>query len=328
MTYYNPYSEQTFFGVLVQLLVRLWEGVTGQLSWSQVANDEIQILTLVGIALSSALVGSFLVLRKMTMLANSLSHTMLLGIVVAYIWTHQGIFGEMTKHVSQEPMNMELMLAVSIVTGLITAFFTEFIHRVLKLQEDSSIGLVFTFFFALGITLVTLFTRNLHIGTEVVMGNVDGLQLNDCKLAYLIFALNSLLIVLFFKELTLTTFDPAFSLTLGLSPIFFSYLLMTQVSATATGAFRAVGVIMTLSFLTGPVLTARLLTHNLKKMILLSMGIGSAASVIGVALSRHLLTVYDMPLSTGGIVVCVITFLFVITLLFKQIHFSLPKKNY
>ncbi len=89
---------------------------------------------------------------------------------------------------------------------------------------------------------------------------------------------------------------------------------MVQVSATCIGAFRAVGVLMVLSFITGPVLTARLLTYDLKQLLGVSVGIGVLASILGVAWSRHLLTYYGLALSTAGLVVCVIVMLYAITI--------------
>jgi manganese/zinc/iron transport system permease protein len=93
---------------------------------------------------------------------------------------------------------------------------------------------------------------------------------------------------------------------------------MIQVSATAIGGFRAVGVLMVLAFITGPALTARLITHDLKKMLFVACGLGALASLIGVALSRHILSVMGLALSTGGIVVCVIGILFIVVLLWSQ----------
>lgn len=307
----NPYSGQTFFDFLIVLMMRLGKFIQGDLSFSQLASDEIQIIVLMCVAASSALVGSFLVLRKMTMLANSLSHTILLGIVIAYVLTQDGLLGK-THHAE---LNIQVMLIAALVMGVVTAFLTELLTKTIGLQEDASTGLVFTSLFALGVTLVTLMTRNAHIGAEVVMGNVDALHLEDCKLVFVILVLNLLSFLLFFKEFKITTFDPNLSRALGISTLFFNYLLMVQVSATAIGAFRAVGVLMVLAFITGPALMARLLTDDLRKMLLIAVGLGCLASIVGVAFSRHLLTVYDLALSTGGIVVCTIVVLFLAILL-------------
>jgi manganese/zinc/iron transport system permease protein len=313
----NPYTGQTFFDFLIVFMIRLGKFVLGELPLKLLASDEIQILVLVCVAASSALVGSFLVLRKMTMLANSLSHTILLGIVVAYVLTRDGLLGD--AHDESGTINIQVMLAAALIMGLVTAFLTEFLTKTIRLQEDASTGLVFTSLFALGVTLVTLLTRNAHIGAEVVMGNVDALHFDDCKLVLVILAVNVLSFLLFFKEFKITTFDPNLSSALGISTLFFNYLLMVQVSATTIGAFRAIGVLMVLAFITGPALVARLLTDDLSKMLLLAVSLGCSASIMGVALSRHLLTVYDLALSTGGIVVCTIVAQFLVILSLNQI---------
>jgi len=305
--YQNPYTDLSFGEFFWQLILRLSQFLQGKLAFHQMASDEIQIAVLCGIAASSALVGTFLVLRKMTMLANSISHTILAGIVVAYI-----IFPDSHGHGGEGVLNIQAMLAAALAMGVLTAFLTEFLTKVARLQEDASTGIVFTTLFSIGIILVTLLTRNAHIGTEAVMGNVDALHINDCKLVYAILLGNLFLCFLFFKEYKITAFDSGLARALGISPVFYNYLLMTQVSATSIGAFRAVGVLMVLAFLTGPVLTARLLTDRLGSMLGYAVGIGCLASVIGVALARHILTIYGAALSTAGLVVCVIVALFVI----------------
>lgn len=309
--YLNPYSGKTFFTFLTEFFARLWGFITGQIPISQMATDEIQIVVLAGIACSAALVGTFLVLRRMTMLANSLSHTILLGIVGAYLLTNDPV---LNNHGHTEPLHINALLMAALVMGLVTAFLTEFLTKTARLQEDASTGIVFTSLFALGIILLTVFTRNAHIGTEVVMGNVDALHIDDCKLVLVILGINIVLFTLFFKEFTITTFDAGLSKAFGISTVFFNYLLMTQVSATCIGAFRAVGVLMVLAFITGPALMARMLTDNLKKMALLAMLLGCLASIAGVALSRHMLSAYGLALSTAGIVVCTIIVMFVVVL--------------
>ncbi len=307
----NPYHHTTFFEFFGVLFKRLWAFITGGLPSSHIVSDEVQILVLTGVAASAALVGCFLMLRRMTMLANSLSHTILLGIVIAYISTHL-IHDEHTS----TSIDIKTMLIASLFTGIATTFCTEFLTKVMRLQEDASTGLVFTSFFAIAIVLVTLYTRNAHIGTEVVMGNVDGLHPSDIRLGWLVLAGNVVIFSLLFKQYQITTFDPRLAKTLGVSLVFINYLLMVQVSATAVAAFRAVGVLMVLAFITAPPLTARLLTNRLKNMLLVSVGVGMLGSLVGVALSRHLLSAYQLPLSTAGIVVCTLVALYGLALLF------------
>lgn len=316
--YYNPYGGQTFFSFFGILLQRIFQFITGSLTVHDLASDEIQIIVLVGVAITAGLVGTFLVLRKMTMLANSISHTILLGIVLAYLATKSSSTGG-------SPINIQAMLVASLLMGVLTALLTEGLTKFANLQEDASTAIVFNTLFALGIVLVTLLTRNAHIGTEVVMGNVDSLRLEDCKLIFWVVLLNTSLFYLFFKEYKITTFDPGLAKALGISPLIFNYLLMVQASATIVGAFRAVGVLMVLSFITGPTLTARLLTHDLKKLLGLSILLGIIASLIGVGLARHLLTIYDMPLTTGGLVICVIFTIYLLTLSLSWLRQITPR---
>lgn len=306
LAFLNPYHDLSFGAFIIQFFIRFWMLITGQLRLDQLVSDEIQIAVLICVAASSALVGTFLVLRKMTMLANSLSHTILIGIVLAYLFTsHSDATGSHDEFVP-----LTAMLIASLAMGFVTTFLTEFLTKTGGLQEDASTGLVFTSLFALGVILVTLLTRNAHIGLEAVMGNADALHIDDLQMIFWILIANSTIFVLFFKEFKMTTFDPGLSLALGFSTVFFNYLLMAQVSATVIGSFRAVGVLLVLSFITGPVLTARLLTDSLKVMLIYAVGIGTFVSLVGVALTRHLLTVYGMTLSTSGVVVCVIVALY------------------
>lgn len=306
----NPYTGASFWEFFQIFFQRLLYGM------QPIATDEIQVFVLIGVASSSALVGAFLILKRMTMLANALSHTILLGIVVAYVLTLKEVHGH------YETIDLTTMLIASVVMGVVTAFLTEFLTKTVRLQEDASTGLVFTTLFALGIILVTLLTRNAHIGTEVVMGNADALHVDDCKLVYAILGINILIFSLFFKEFKITSFDAPLAKSLGISTLFFNYLLMIQVSATCIGAFRAVGVLMVLAFITAPPLMARMLTHSLHRLLIIAVGLGALASFVGVALARHLLSSYGLALTTGGIVVTVLTLFFITIAGAKQIYSS------
>ncbi len=303
----NPYHGSNLGEFLLLFMQRIIAFFTGHLSFHELASDEIQVLVLMGVAISSALVGTFLVLRRMTMLANSLSHTILMGIVLAYFFSQSSSADEIAP--------MHAMLLASLVTGFLTAFLTEFLTKVGRLQEDASTGLIFTSFFALGIILVTILTRSAHIGIEAVMGNADALHPHDLFWVYLIAAFNMGLFFLFFKEFQLTTFDAGLAYAMGFSPLLFNYLLMAQVSATVITSFRAVGVLLVLAFITGPPLAARLLTHRLSAMLGWAVVLGMLCALIGVALTRHILSVYGVALSTSGVVVCTILVLYLCTII-------------
>ncbi len=304
----NPYYGLTFFDVIIQFFFRIFSLLTGRLSLHQLASDEVQIFVLMGVALSSALVGTFLVLRRMTMLANALSHTILMGIVLAF-------FLSSSHGDSDGVAPMETLLFASLITAFFTTFLTEFLVRCGNVQEEASTGLVFTSLFAVGIILVTVLTRSAHIGIEAVMGNADALHISDIQWVVMVAIANLFIILLFFKEYQLTTFDKGLALALGFSPVLFNYLLMAQVAVTTMASFRAVGVLLVLAFMTGPPLAAKLCVHHLGKVLLVASLLGMGASLVGVALTRHVLTTFGVSLSTAGVVVCIIALVYFTTLL-------------
>ncbi len=313
----NPYFGKDLFQFLLIFCERMFALITGKIGLCDLASDEVQVFVLALVAVASALVGTFLVLKKMTMLANSLSHTILLGIVVAYIILIPFIpEGEVHAH----SISIEVLLLASLVTGLLTTLLTQMLTHLLKLQEDASTGLVFTTLFALGIVLVTVFTRNTHLGTEAIMGNVDALHFHDLKLIFWIALFDFAVISLFFKEFKMTTFDGPFASAQGISGPLFNYLLMVLTSLTVIGAFRAVGVLLVLAYLVGPVLTARLFTHRLKILIFLAIAIGVGASLLSVALARHLLSVHHLPLSTSGLSATVLGAIYFVSLGVTQLR--------
>lgn len=320
----NPYFGKTFGEFILLFFQRMVKLLIGDINISDLVSDEIQVLVLFFISCACSLIGTFLVLKKMTMLANSLSHTILLGIVVAYIALLPFLS---PQEIHAHALSIKTLFIAALVTGLITTLLTQLLTHVLKLQEDASTGLVFTTLFALGIVLVTVFTRNTHLGTEAIMGNVDALHRNDLKFIFWITVFDAIVIILFFKELKICTFDAALANAQGFSSSLFDYLLMGLTSITVVGAFRAVGVLLVLAFLVVPVLAARLMTHRLKRLILLAMGIGGFTSLVSVALSRHFLSVYHAPLSTSGLATTMLGAVYLISLGYWGMKKNLTEKR-
>jgi manganese/zinc/iron transport system permease protein len=288
----NPYWGKDAWEFLFLFFTRFPEWIRGHL-----ASDEIQLFVLISIALSAAWTGTFLILKKMTMFANAISHTILLGIVLTYLLTRS--FSS-SDHFH---LSMPLLIGASLLTACLTGLCIHlFVHR-LNVAEDASIGLVFSSLFALGVLSVSILTRNSHIGTEVIMGNVDMLHRDDLKRALVILVFTLFFIELFFKEWCATAFDPSFSQSTGISVRSFHFFLTILASAVCIGSFRAVGVILVISFLVGPPLTARLWVHRVRSMIVLASFLGITASFLGVIVSRHLFSVHCVSLSTGGLVV-------------------------
>ena len=293
----SPYFGASFFEFFALLFHRLGLLFTAQIA---PASDEIQLAVLLLMSVTTALLGALLVLRKMTMLANALSHTILLGIVIAFLlmFAFSGQ-GELTL----ASLNINTLLIASFATALLTAFCIQWLSKTTRLFTDASIGLVFNVFFALGVLLITLFTRNTHLGVEAIMGSADALHINDLKLMAMICSVSVAVIILFFKEWHLTTFDAQFSYTLGFSPSVMGYALMVLTAGTSIAAFRIVGVFLVLGLLIFPTLIARLFCKRLKTLMISACAISCSVSLISVAISRHLLSMYSMPLSTAGLLI-------------------------
>ncbi|EPJ2898469.1 MULTISPECIES: metal ABC transporter permease [Bacteroidota] len=239
------------------------------------------ILTGALVAISCGLLGSFLVLRKMSMVGDAISHAVLPGIVIAFLWSG-----------SRDTLPMLLGAGA---TGLLATFIIEYLHRKARLQTDASIGIVFTFMFAVGIILISTFAGKIDLDQDCVLyGELayvpinlwilpDGTSIGP-KPVYIL-SVVLLLVILFiyfgYKELKLTSFDPSFASAIGISTALWHYLLMAAVSFTTVSAFESVGAILVITFLIGPPATAYLLTENLKKMLFITVGIGILVSFTG-----------------------------------------------
>ncbi len=240
---------------------------------------EIQLVAVV-VAAACALPGVFLVLRKMAMMSDAISHAILPGIVVAFFLT-----GTLTS---------PLLILGAALTGVLTVALVTLLHRTGLLKEDASIGLVFPVLFSIGVILIARYAGDVHLDTDaVLLGElafapfdrliVGGMDLGPKSLLVMgaVLLVNGLFITLFYKELKLATFDAGLAAALGFMPGALHYGLMTLVSVTAVGAFDAVGSILVVALMIGPPATAGLLTERLSRMIVLSVGIGAASAVGG-----------------------------------------------
>ncbi len=241
----------------------------------------IIILTGSLVAASCGLLGCYLVLRKMAMIGDAISHAVLPGIVVAFL-------------ISGSRDSLVMMLGAGVI-GIMTTFFIEFLHRKVKLQEDASIGVVFTSLFALGVVLISYYAGNIDLDQDCVLyGEIAYVPLDTWTLASgqsigpkalwilaVVFILIVLFIVLGYKELYLTTFDAGYAASLGISTTLWHYLLMSMVSFTTVASFESVGAILVVAFLIAPAATAYILTDNFKQMLFLSVLIGIIAAIGG-----------------------------------------------
>ena len=268
------------------------------------------LFVLIATAAACALLSPFLVLRKLSMVSDAISHSVLLGIVLAFF---------IVKDVGSP-----LLIAGAALFGVITVFAVEFLSGTGLVKNDDAVGIVFPMFFALAVVLITKFARNVHLDTDIVlMGEVIIAPLNrteflgmDLPKAFvqmgILFIVNLLFIIIFFKELKITTFDKGLAKLAGFSSVALFYALMTLSSLTAVTAFDAVGAILVVSFLITPGAAAYLISKDLKVMIAISVGYAVINSVLGYVLSLL------MNVSMSGMTAAVAGVTFLITFLFNK----------
>lgn len=272
-------------------------------------------IILIGILVASAcsMAGCFLVLRRLAMLGDAISHAVLPGIVIAFLIT--------------ESRNTIPMLLGAGALGLLTAFLTDALTRWGRLQEDASIGVTFTWLFAIGVILVTQFTGQVDLDVECVLYGeiafapfdtwiVNGRDLGP-RAAWILGAVtlvNFGFIVLGYKQLKLCAFDPALAASIGMNVALWHYLLMGLVSITTVASFESVGAILVVAMLVVPPNTAYLLTDRLSWMLILSVVIGAASAVGGFWLADWL------DGSIAGAMSVVSGLLFVVAALFSPKH--------
>ena len=217
----------------------------------------------------------------MAMVSDAISHAVLPGIVLAFLF-----YG------SREPIPMLIGAGL---LGIFSSFLIEFFHKKARLQTDASIGVTFTWLFALGIILISVYAGQVDLDQECVLyGEIayvpidpwitsSGTQLGPRA----VWIMGGVLLVIIafvivgYKELFLTTFDPKYAAAIGVSVTLWHYLLMGAVSLTTVGAFESVGAILVVAFLIVPPATAYLLTEDFKKMLMLSAGFGVASAILG-----------------------------------------------
>jgi manganese/zinc/iron transport system permease protein len=237
------------------------------------------------VALACGLLGNFLILRRMALVGDAISHSILPGIVVAFlIGRTRGPFA---------------MFLGAVCAGMLTTFLIELIQRRSRLKQDAAIGIVFSTFFAVGVLLISLFAGHVDLDADCVLyGELGYAGLPDPVVVFgyrtappeiLTMAFVCLLVIGFvailYKELLVTCFDPALASSVGISPGVFHYALMALLSIVVVSAFKAVGAILVVATLILPGATAYLISTRLSQMLLLSAIHAAISAVVGMHLS-------------------------------------------
>lgn len=267
---------------------------------------EVLLIALI-IAASCSLVGTFLVLRRQAMMADAISHTVLLGIVIAFMFV--------------ENLSSPLLIIGAVIMGVVTAVLIELLVKSRRTKEDSATGIVFPLLFSIAVIIISMEFSGTHLDIDAVLiGRIEATSIErlvvfginfGAKKVYdslLILLLNLVIFIVLYKELKIVSFDSAFSKVIGISPVIIHYLIMTQASLTAVTSFDSMGSILVIALMVGPAATSILLTKNLLKTVITSITIGIFNTIVGYFIALY----FDVTIAGVISVVTLTTFLVVL----------------
>lgn len=236
-------------------------------------------------------VGCYMILRGLSFFGDALSHAILPGIVIAYLLALPLVIG-------------------ALAAGIIAALAIGFISQRGRIQEDTSIGIVFAGSFALGVALMSTVTGYTVDLTHILFGDVLGVSTRDLWWTFILGAAVLLVVILFYKELLILTFDPTLALVLRLPARTLRYLLFILIAVTIVVSLQTVGIALMLAMLVTPAAAAQLLTRRLPWMMCVAALIGVTANVAGLYLS------FFINIASGPAMVLVATAIFIVVFLF------------
>ncbi|MCH2025420.1 MAG: metal ABC transporter permease [Verrucomicrobiales bacterium] len=256
------------------------------------------------------LVGNYLVLRRISLVGDAISHSVLPGIAIAFI---------LTGSRSEAPMFIGALVA-----GVITTLIIEVLHSRTRIKQDAAIGITFSTMFAIGVILISLHGSHTDLDLDCVLfGKLDFLSTKEKIIMGLpgvvitmgtVSLIVGIMIVLFYKELLVSSFDPNLAATIGISPRLVHYLLMCILSVVVVSAFSSVGAILVIAMLILPAATSYLLTDRLQVMMLFTLLHSFMSSISGV----HLAVALKIP-TAPATVVCGMMF-FLMAWIFSPTH--------
>jgi manganese/zinc/iron transport system permease protein len=268
------------------------------------------LLIAILVSLACALPGIFLVLRGVALMSDAISHAVLPGIAIMFLFVHQ--------------LDSPLLIIGASFAGLLTVFLTELLIQTRRLKKDAAIGLVFPLFFSVGVIIISQYARNVHLDTDMVLLGELAFAPFNRLIMYgvdvgpqalwvmgIIVIINALFVYALFKELALISFDITQAATLGFLPALIHYGLMTITSITAVAAFDIVGSIVVVALMITPPATAYLLTKRLPQMVFMSIALAISSSILGYVCAHF----FDV--SIAGSIATTNGLLFICALLFS-----------
>jgi len=294
-------------------------------------------------AMACALPGNYLVLRRQSMMGDALSHTVLPGIVAAFLFAHWLKTSGWISAETYDATRHAAMFTGAILIGILSALLSEWIQKLGRVEASAALGVVFTTLFAFGLLLIRVAADSVHIDPDCVLyGTIETVVMDtygdtDIPRAAIVngavLLVNGILVFVFFKELRVSAFDPNLATAVGINAQVMHYALMAATAATLVAAFESVGSILVIAMLIVPSATAYLLTDRLRVMIVLSLVIAALSALLGHAMAITLPpmifsrlgfdTVRDA--STAGMMAAACGCLFVTAMLFGPRYGILSK---
>lgn len=277
----------------------------------------MQILTLGIVSSSCSIIGVFLFYRRSAMMANAISHSVLLAIVGTFFLQQkisEFFYSQKTSHHLEgvPSLSLEWALIASLLMACLTYYTVHILGSRFSIPKQASTGIALSAYFSLGIVFITIYGRNSHIGIETIMGNIDAVSTCDLKNNIAVLLITIVTLSLSYKELISTTFDPSFSHSIGISNHWIELQLMALTSCVVVTSFKAIGYILVLAFIVGIPLCCRMLLVQQAKistMIALCIALSWALATASVAISYLLYLYADLPVSTGGLCVSLLLLL-------------------
>ena len=220
------------------------------------------------VAVVCSVVGCFIVLRKMSFLADAIAHSMLAGVIGGYL---------LMKILFQQEAKLGALLAGAIIAGVVTVALVGFVTRVSRVKQDTAIGIMYTGIFALGALVVSIksFGDLVHVDIyHYIVGSIIAVSNEDLWLLALVTALVMSVVLLFYRQLQLTSFDPIMAASIGIPVLAVEYMLTACTSLVVVSGVQIVGVILVIGLIITPAASAYLLTDRLDRMIVVSIIIG------------------------------------------------------
>jgi len=244
------------------------------------ANPHLPKVLIAGtlVSIVCGVIGCFIVLRRMAFLGDGLSHAMLGGVVAGYL---------LMKVVTGQEAHAPAMLVGSLIAAFVTVLLIGFISKASRIKEDAAIGIMYTSVFAAGGMLASLFSHLIHIDlVHFITGNVLVVRDSDLWMMAIVAVIVLSVVLLFFRQLQLTSFDPVLAASIGVPVVLLDYVLTTCTALVVVSGVTIVGVVLVVGLLVIPASTAYLLCDRLSRMIGVSALFGVMSFYLGYGLSE------------------------------------------